>query len=290
MKIALIGKFDRFYDEEYIACSFEMLGHTVKRIPETALTHQIIGMTEGFNPDVVLCTKLFCTEPSTIIEFLKSKPYKFVSWNFDLYWGYPRENRLKTTPGFKADYVFTTDGGHDEKWKEAGINHKCVRQGISASNCYLAEGTPSDIVFVGSHNALYPYRQQMLKFVKKNYPLKWYGADNTNEVRNENLNKLYANSKIVIGDSVYSPFYWSNRVVETLGRGGFLIHPDVPGLKDEYPYLVTYKHGDFADLKSKIDYYLLHEDDPKELVLKNFEWVKNNYTMDKKCAELLSKL
>jgi spore maturation protein CgeB len=78
--------------------------------------------------------------------------------------------------------------------------------------------------------------------------------------------------------------------VETLGRGGFLIHQEVDGLKEEYPHLVTYKRGDLNDLKEKIDYYIEHEDERKALVVKNYEWVRDNYTMDKKCAELLSKL
>lgn len=291
MKISIIGKFYRLYDEEYIAKSFESLGHEVQRLPEKLLTHQFIGFLDAFKPDVVLCTKLFVAEPLKLSEYLKKGPWKFVSWNFDLYWGYPREERIKTTPGFRANYVFTTDGGHDEKWKDAGIKHQCVRQGIYAPECYLAEGSPDkEVVFIGSLNTLYPYRQETMNFLQREYDFHWFGKLDTHQLRGDELNRLYATSKVVVGDSVDSPYYWSNRVVETLGRGGFLIHQEVDGLKEEYPHLVTYKRGDLNDLKEKIDYYIEHEDERKALVVKNYEWVRDNYTMDKKCAELLSKL
>lgn len=291
MIIAFIGKFSRLYDEEYIARSFEMLGHTVVRIGETLLTEQIIGLIEHSNPDLVLFTKFSVAEPDKLFKYFKDNNLKTVCWLFDLYWGYAREYRIKTAKCFKADYVFTTDGGNDEKWKALGINHHCVRQGIFKDECKLLPAQESwDVVFVGSENGLYPYRAKLLTFIDENYDLNWYGRLNTHEKRGMELNELYCHSAIVIGDSVFSPHYWSNRVVETLGRGGFLIHPDVPGISEEYPHLVTYKYGDFKDLKEKIDYYLENEDERNELVKKNFEFVKKNYTMDKKCAELLSML
>jgi spore maturation protein CgeB len=91
-----------------------------------------------------------------------------------------------------------------------------------------------------------------------------------------------------VGDSVYSPYYWSNRVVETLGRGGFLIHQDVPGLKEEFPFLVTYTKGDIVELKDLVEYYLVHEEERQDILKKNFEWVRERYTMKHKCQEILN--
>jgi hypothetical protein len=62
--------------------------------------------------------------------------------------------------------------------------------------------------------------------------------------------------KVLVGDSCLagSPArYWSDRIPETLGRGGFLIHPEVQGLEGQHPSLVTYPLGDFAVLRDKID-------------------------------------
>jgi hypothetical protein len=285
MRIIYIGKFKKLWDEEYIARSFESLGHTVGRIEETTKYQNIIRDIEEFKPDIVIFAKLIQPYAEKLIEYLKEKKIVSVSWVFDLYWNYSREYQLKY-PNFKADYVFTTDGGaHD--W--GNINHHCVRQGIYKPECVLEKGNiVNDVIFVGSFNPYNNERNKILDLVNRDFDLKWFGKNNDADVRGMKLNRLYAESKIVIGDSVYSPYYWSNRVVETLGRGGFLIHAEVEGIKDEYPYLVTYKRGDYADLKSKIEYYLTHETERKKIIKKNYEWVLNNYTCDKKCNTIIN--
>lgn len=285
MRIALLGKFKRLHDEEYIARSFEALGHEVHRVHETYITKDICDSIDRFNPNLVIWAKLMVAEPKKVREHLRK--YKTVCWVFDLYWGYEREFRLTTHPAFTADYVFTTDGGHEEDWKRIGIDHHCVRQGIYAPECYMSIAPPEfEAVFVGSDNALNGDRQKQISYVQQHFNFKWFGRLNTNEVRGEDLNALYAKSKIVIGDSVYSPNYWSNRVVETLGRGGFLIHREVPGLKEEYPDLVTY--SGLEDLGEKIKYYLGHEDERRAIIQRNWHHVHSNYTMEKKCQEILN--
>lgn len=292
MKISFIGKFGKIYDEEYIAQSFEAIGHEVQRISDRCLTHQFTGLIDEFKPDIVLFTKFFVSQPYEVINWCKQKGIKTVSWIFDLYWDYEREDRITRTPGFFADKVFTTDGGHDEKWKTLNIDHQCVRQGIYEKECYLEPlNSPHGVVFIGSHNPLNRERSNVLEEVMARYDdFRWYGKIHTHEMRSTELNKTYATAKIVIGDSVWSPYYWSNRVVETLGRGGFLIHHDVPGIKEEYPDLVTYERGNVDQLFELIDYYMIHEGERQTIIRKNFEWVRDHYTMDKKCAELISKL
>lgn len=294
MKIAYIGKFTNLYDEEYIAKSFEMLGHEVLRLPDNLGLRPMFRRIEEYGPEIVLFAKLNVTEDGHLfIKSLRAKGIKTVCWLFDLYWGYPREHRIRVDACFRADYVFTTDGGHSEEWQKAGINHQCVRQGIYKEQCYIAQygNEPHGVVFVGGENPVYPKRIKQISFIQKSYSdFRWYGRKHTDELRNEHLNSLYATAKIVVGDSVYSPFYWSNRVVETLGRGGFLIHQAVPGLAEEYPDLVTYEAGNYRSLREKIDYFLEHEEERQKIVTANFAFVKANYTMEKKCAELLEKI
>lgn len=285
-----VGKFSNLHDEEYIARSFEDIGYDVIRVEQSMeqnLIHRHILLKK---PDILLFTKWqYRGIIEDAIQRGRSWGLVTVCWLFDLYWNYDREFFIKTAHYFKADYVVTTDGGNDEKWKAAGINHRLVRQGIYSRECYLDKvSEPSGIVFVGSENPCYPQRTQLLLGLRDSYAnFKWLGRVNTNTIRGVALNRLYSRTKIVVGDSVYSPYYWSNRIVETLGRGGFLIHRDVPGLKEEYPHLVTYD-GTFEDLERLIDYYMAHEDERLEIVQKNYEWVKSKYTMDKKCAELMS--
>lgn len=284
MIIAFIGKFSNLHDEEYIARSFEMLGHQVKRIPQNTSVQDTEQVLLSSKPDILLyCKWEQSKELDKTIDALKRAGMKTVCWVFDIYFGYTRENFLKTKSYFKSDYVFTTDGGHDQEFRELGINHKCLRQGIYAEECKLLPFQPieHEIVFVGSDNPIYPERSNLVKELGAH----WVGKRDTNEARGMALNELYASTRVVIGDSWYSPHYWSNRIVETLGRGGFLIHRDVPGLKEEYPDLVTYD-GTIEDLKKKIEFYKKNEYGRREVIHRNFEWVKNNYTMDKKCKEL----
>lgn len=290
MRISFIGKFDKIYDEEYIARSFESLGHEVQRISDGNVFPVIPQMISQFQPDLVLFTKLYIPNAMSLLEFCKKNNYPTASWVFDLYFGYNREFRVFTSPNFKADMVFTTDGGHSRRWEEVGIKHHLVRQGIYAEECFLfpVEKKEHNLVFVGSDNSAYQYRAKTIRELERSHGLKWFGRRDTNEMRSLDLNRLYSKTKVVVGDSYYSPHYWSNRVVETLGRGGFLIHQEVDGLKEEYPHIVTYKREDSNDLKEKIDYYITHDEEREEIVKKNFAWVKERYTMDKKCNELLT--
>lgn len=267
-----------------------MIGCTVYRISQETRTDQILYVLRNLDMDIILFAKW---ESMPSLKEFKDKGVKTVCWVFDLYWGYIRENRLVDAPYFKADYVFTTDCGNHTRFRGLGINHQCVRQGIYKPECTLFPlKNPQGIVFVGSENQSNIERSRALDFVEGRFKniFHWYGKQDTNETRGLALNELYAKTKIVIGDSVWSPNYWSNRVVETLGRGGFLIHQDVPGLSTEYPHLVTYPRGDLVALNRLINHYLEHEKERLEIVQKNFEWVKERYTMDRKCADLLAKL
>lgn len=289
MRILYIAKFHKMWDEEYIARSFEMLGHTVGRVDEGSKYRQIIADIDIFKPDFVIFAKFRQPFAQDVIDYCKSKKIKTVCWVFDLYFGYNRQHQLKL-PSFSADYVVTTDGG-DHDWSIYGINHGVVRQGIYKPECVLEKGDNIyDVLFVGSFNPYNKERNRILDLVNSDFSLKWIGKNNDNEIRGMKLNRLYAQSKIVVGDSVYSPHYWSNRVVETLGRGGFLIHVEVEGLKEAYPHLVTYKRGDYDDLKSKIEYYLAHDKERNDIIKKNHKWVLDNYTCDKQCEKLCQNL
>lgn len=281
MKITIIGNFSSSgYDEEHIALSFERLGHEVQRLHERGIAEQIIAKIDS--PDVVLWFKLNNPCPEKIVEACKE--YKTVCWVFDLYIGYQREHRL-SHQCFKAKYVFTTDGGHQKEFKEKGINHQVLRQGIFEDERYALPQKPEhDVIFVGSDNPYYKERTGIMNRLALKYKFKWFGKMNTNEVRGKALNELFSKTKIVVGDSVVSPHYWSNRVVETLGRGGFLIHREVEGIKEEYPHLVTYD-GTYKDLCDKIDYYLSHDEERNQIVRKNE--VK---TTQQQCEKLLSSI
>lgn len=285
MRITFIANFgESGYDEKNIATSLERLGHTVQRIHERGIAEQIIEVID--TPDLVLWFKLNNPKADLIVNYCNER-YTTACWIFDLYIGYPREYRLNQ-PCFKAKYLFTTDGGHQKEFEERGFNHKVVRQGIFKDDCYIeTEEKEYDVIFVGSDNPYFPERRRIMQQLEKEFNFKWFGKKDTNEVRGKDLNKLFAKTKLVVGDSVPSPHYWSNRVVETLGRGGCLIHVETEGLREEYPDILTYD-GTVENLCEIIRYYIDNESEREHIIRTNHHLVRNNYTMEDKCEELLN--
>jgi len=296
MRIFYIGRFDHIWHEEQIARSFESLGHEVERCNATSSDAvRLIDRIDKFNPDFVLFAKLnIHGDKVEFMRTLKRKGIFTVCWVFDLYIGYERERYMKTMVYFNADMVFTTDGGHQKEFEEKGINHYLLRQGIYDKEAYIKKGDLKyGVIFVGTKNIVYEYRTKIMQRLQQTVELVWFGRDNSEEIRSHELNELYGQTKIVMGDSVYSDGYWSNRIYETLGRGGFLIHPMVRGLEKEfepYKHFVPYERGDYGSLYKIIKYYLKNDDARDEIRLAGHEFCKKHYTYKIRCQELITQV
>jgi hypothetical protein len=300
MKIVYIAKFNRMWDELAISLALGRNGVKVVEIEDSAHSNsEYLKIIEKENPDYVMFAKANVKENGAeLIKELKIKGRKTLSWTFDLYLGYPPRQSLSRFHFFKCDYVFLTDGGRIDEYRKRGINAYLLRQGIPDIYNYMGEFDKKDdydVVFVGCDNKFFPYRKRTAEFLSKTYGnrFKWFGKRDTNEIRGNELNKLYATAKIVIGDSVYSPNYWSNRIYETLGRGGFLIHAKIPGIEKEFEEgkeFITYNFNDYKKLKELIDYYLKHDDERNKIRMAGFEKISRNYTFDHRVKELLNVL
>lgn len=292
-RMLLIGSFYNLWDEEYIARTFEDLGWYVKRL-EASKTSLEDVLQE-------IKTKkyrfLFCVNRNIKGDFSKILgKIKTVFWLFDLYYGTPREADFHFNPKFRCDYVFSTDGGHQEEFLQSRINHYVLRQGIYEEDAYIGESKEylkSDIVFVGTlFPALHLWREEMIEKLQDTFgkKFKWWGKMGSNEIRGRDLNNLYFSSKIIVGDSAPSPNYWSTRVYDVLGRGGFLIHPAIEGLEKEFEYykhFVPFEYGNFTDLKKKIKYYLKHDREREKIRKVGFEFCKKNHGFKGRCIKLL---
>ena len=214
-------------------------------------------------PDFVLYGKVM--NFNGLVDWLKDNQILSVFWLYDLAWGASpvatdNRNKILGKKIHNSDIFFSTDGGHDSEWRSAGVDHLTLRQGISAADRIWVprKDMEFDIVFIGS-----PYfgrRQQLIAFLKDRYG-KWFRHISSG-LRGMRLNELVQSVKIVVGDSFPSPQYWSNRVYEMTGRGGFLIHSDVEGLAQEFApgeEIVLFPYDDLGELELKIDRYL--EDD-----------------------------
>lgn len=292
MKIAYIGSFKRLFDEEGIARSFEALGHQVIRFNEAGFHEGMIQQVLDTKADILLFAKLKI-EYALRDRLIDSFPGKTVCYVPDLYWGLSRQYLPKNRDTiFRADFVLTPDGGNDALWKESRVNHYCVRQGIYDKEIGYIKGKKiHDLTFVGAINPQFPYRKSLISFVSNNFNLHWVGGRREDECRGKALSELIGASKVVLGDSVKSPRYWSNRIYETIGRGGMIIHPMTEGLDEEYePYkhFIPYEYGDFNGLRAKIDYYIKHPEEAEKIALAGMEYTREHHTLLNRCEQILN--
>lgn len=313
MKILYVGNYkQRHCTEVHLAATLEDLGHQVKRIQEDEVSQQELAkLLSNEQFDLFLYTRTWGkTVTMEHLAQLRERKIPSASYHLDLYIGLKREEGLDSDPFWRTDYVFTPDGdpASAEVFKAKGINHHYMKPGVYKPECYL--GTPQeqfkhDVIFVGTggtpeHPRQYghpewKYRGELIQWLKDTYGDRFgkYG-DPDPTIRNKQLNDLYASAKVVVGDSLClnfkKPHYWSDRAYETLGRGGFLIHPFIQGMDEEFTHgkhLAFYSYGNFMQLKQLIDHFIM-DDEHREFIRKaGHEFVKNNATYHDRLKQML---
>ena len=288
MKIVLLGNHSvNFSTESHHAWTWEKLGYQVIRLQEDRASEQDVlnacrgaqlwqwTHTHSFNSPVTLET----------VQRIRDMGVKSMSYHLDVYWGIgDRQGKYLEHPSFLLDFFFSTDGGNEEKWRQAGINHIYMPPGVVEYGAYL--GSASDIsiplLFAGSefYHSEYPFRPALVQALRANYGDRFQVV---NGVREDPLNQLYAKTRVVVGDHIFAgqPYYWSDRLPESAGRGAFIIYPRVAGLEEYIKHgLVTYEPQNSQDLINKIDYYLDigHESDRIERRNSVHEYVKKTQT------------
>ena len=291
MKIAFIGEFTKLWNEEGIARSFEKLGIEIIRFPEEGFdARTALKIIADEKPDMVLTAKLRIDHREFFVKEIKKMRIPTVSWTFDLYFGHRRESKIDEDIIFRTDYIFGPDGGNIQRFRDKGINYHLLRQGIYNEYCYRGKWTKefsSDVAYVGGIQ--YGHREVMCAYLKK-FNVKRYGRLVTTHVRGDALNALYASVGVVVGDSLPSPLYWSNRLYETLGRGGFLIFTDIEGLNEEYePYkhFIPFKFYGFQSLGEKIEHFLKHPEEREKISNAAMEHTKKHHTLLNRCQQFL---
>jgi len=289
MKILYLGRFEPFWaTEEYVRQALVEEGHDVKKIhlDGRQKLRGIMWHVKEFEPDFVLFSKSGAKLSwfSELIVSLKKKEVLTVAWIWDLYWGY----RSKKPAQFRCEKVFTTDGGHDQKWLDQDINHEVVRQGIHAPDRVIKPGDyKHDVCFVGSAES-YRGRTHLTRWLKATYGERYRHVKG---VRGIELNNVLAKCKVIIGDSYPVKNYWSNRIYEVLGRGGFFMHPKTEGLDKEFKsgkHYISYDRLDRHDLKTAIDYWVDHDEEREEIRQFGFKHCGENFTYNHRIRELIT--
>lgn len=224
-----------------------------------------------------------------------------VGFHLDRWWGLSREATVWEEPFFLCDYVITADGGHDLEFESVGVNHVWLPPAVSLAETEL--GKPTDeykaqLAFVGSwqagYHAEWTHRPELVAWLKKNYPqTKFWPRPGQPSIRGEDLRNLYASTDILIGDSCLvggATRYWSDRIPETIGRGGFLIHPHVKGIEEHFTvgeHLWTWEAGDWDALGQEIESALVSPNALADVRQDGRDHVRKHHTYERRVEQIL---
>ncbi len=298
MKICMLGNFKFvFTTESHHAWTWRKLGHEVIQLQEgVATTDQVVDACRGAQIFQYTHTHGWST-PGTfsleeMLRRIRDMGVKSFSYHLDLYFGLnlldKRQDRIGQHASWKVDYFFSTDGAHEAEFKARGVNHMYMPPAVVEYAC--KKGTfntalASDIGFVGSigYHPEYPFRTKLIENLRRVYQGRFrvYAG-----MREDALNSVYASCGIVIGDHCMAgmPRYWSDRLPETCGRGGFIIYPRTEGMTIP---TATYEPQNLGDLYNKIAYYLNHPQEREAIREAAFEHVKKHDTYTNRLQEVL---
>lgn len=314
MEIAFLGNFIPLHStESHLATTLELLSHTVTRIQEgdtrtvdvplLTVNHDLFVHTQTYDLAVKSGTE---SERVDMYARIKQQGIVTVGVHLDRWFDLDRETQLTNDPYFThLDYLFTADGGNQDRFAALSINHHWSPPGVFAPECILGTPRPiyrSQLAFVGNWAGKYHpesrHRHELVRWLQRTYrgAIKFYPRGKS--IRGMELSDLYASASIIIGDSCFSgdergKLYWSDRISETLGRGGFLLHPYTDGLDQLYKdgeHLVYYEPFNWDDLRSKITHYLRNPDEREHIRLVGFEHVKANHTYTHRIQTILDYL
>lgn len=307
LTIGFIGNFIPPYSTENDRkWSFEKLGHEVITFQENLTTVATLEeWTKRPEMRLDLIVYSHTHDPSYMITGLKEFFQRCkglgiptVSVHLDRWAWLDRVKDVGKEATWFTEHIFMADASPEavELYNSLNLNWYYLKPGVIERDCYLAQPDkgkfPHDIVFTGSkgYHPEYKWRPELIEWLKNTYGNRFghYGNDGIRVVRGHDLNVLYASAKVVIGDSCFGgrPNYVSDRYYEVRGRGGILLHPKTEGVDDIG--VVHYEHGNFKDLKVKIDELLLYPERADFMRKIGFEYVKFNETYSNRAQEILN--
>lgn len=302
MIIAFLGNFGVDYSSEsqYVV-TMEAMGHEVVKLQEGEVDSvEILAAASESNVFVWVHTHGWNTPGKmtmdVVLELLETAHIPTITYHLDLWKGLDRERDLETDPFYKQiGHFFATDRLMTDWFNEnTKVKGHYLPAGVFKNETIMLDKDDKivpEVVFVGSrgYHQEWLYRPLLIDWLKETYGTNfghYSGEEGTLGLkRGLHLNQLLANTKIVVGDSLCLNFdypdYWSDRVYEIMGRGGFLIMPYIRGLDNYFEdgkHLVFYEFGDFEDLKNKIDFYLENDEAREYIRHQGFELVKKRDT------------
>jgi len=334
MRITFLGNFQiTFTSENHYLKSLIKMGHEVIPLQEGEASAEQI-LLEAEKSDMFFWVHTHGWETPNIrktIDRLKELSIPTVGYHLDLWLGIEREKDLETDPYWTIEHFFSVDKLMVDKLNDDPNLPKgyFLPAGVWKEEAYIAEEDPDfayDVVFVGSsiYHKEWSYRTELVEWLKNTYKDRFahYGRGGLGIIRERDLNKLYHNSKVVIGDTLCKdfkyPYYLSDRIFETTGRHGFIIHPYIKGIEDFYELpkpkndekvliyngrmgntytskhfdtseaeLITYPFGDFYYLRYLIDYYVKNDNEREAIRERGYQRTLRDHTYTNRLQYIL---
>lgn len=311
MKIAFLGNFAVDYtSESHYAKTFEKLGHQVIRLQEPQVR------TDDVYAIAKTCDMFFWVHThgwelqgnrtmAEVLRKLDGMNIPTVAYHLDLYMGLRRWTEYENSDYFKVKHFFTVDKLMADWLNEntQTIGHY-LPAGVYEEECYTGDFDQRfnfDVVFVGSkrYHEEWQYRPQLVNWLEQTFGRRFghFGNDGIVPLRGAALNNLYASAKVVVGDTLCIgfdyPYYWSDRIYETTGRGGFMIHPYIKGLETEFEdgaEVLFYEYGNFEQLKEKIVWALENDAKRKFIQQAGHERTKAEHTYTQRLQTIIERV
>ena len=285
MQIAYAGNFDPPHStENEVRKALEHLGHDVwlcqegqpdrwRELTDRAHEFDVILWTRTKD----LCDRIPVTAQRDMLVSARRANVPTVGYHLDRFFGLGngRADSVWTEPFFRCQYFVQTDGAHEAEFAAAGVNAVWMPPAVSEFEC--VPGTPrdewrSDIGFLGSwrhYHGEHTHRRELVEWLRATYGdrVRFFPEPGQPGIRGDDLRDLIASVKVWVGDSCLAPRadggpmgrYWSDRVPEITGRGGYLLHPEVDDLY-EYHSIETWTMGYWDGLAALIDIALADDD------------------------------
>lgn len=314
-RVAYIGNHSvRWSTESHVSKSFRSLGCEVLQIQAGPDAFRRLTRLQG-KVQLVLCSRASdhpADQAAAVFRDLEDHGAVTAAYDLDRFAGLPRISELHTKALFRTGHLFGADGHPDSvaAYEAAGVTFHFLPAGVVHDEC--ERGTyrrrwAAKVAFVGSrgYHADWPHRPQLIDWLHDTYGEAFLKVGDGNArsapmqrpgdeiAREADLNDLYASVDVAVGDSMLlhgaADRYVSDRVFESLGRWGFLIHPQTDWLDDLFHgLLASWTLGDFDDLAEQVERWCSDPTGRATRMAELHRLVVEKHTYRERCREILS--